>query len=241
MKLSIVVPAFNEAKLLPSTLQSIRRAADAFNQAGWSWELIVCDNNSTDATPTIAEAEGARVVFEPINQIARARNRGASIARGEWLLFIDADSRPSPELFRELMSAINAGRWLGGGCTVTLDERDRVGDFITGLWNQLSRWKRWIAGSFVFCRRDAFEAIGGFSSELYASEELDLSKRLRAYARKQGKDLLILNKYPLCTSARKLHLYSRKEYGRLFLHLIFNPRSGVRNQASCYPWYDGRR
>ena len=76
-KVSIVVPAFNEERLLPGSLASIQAASVAFGDAGWQTELIVCDNNSTDRTAEIAAAAGARVVFEPINQIGRARNAGA--------------------------------------------------------------------------------------------------------------------------------------------------------------------
>ena len=99
MKISIVVPAFNEEKLISSSLQGIKAAASAFHQLGWDSELIVCDNNSTDHTAELARAAGASVVFEPINQIGRARNRGASVAAGDWLIFVDADSIPSAELY----------------------------------------------------------------------------------------------------------------------------------------------
>ena len=97
LKLSIVVPAFNEERLLPGTLDSINAAAQAFDAAG-GWELIVCDNNSTDRTAEIARAAGARVVFEPHNQISRARNTGAAAATGEWLLFVDAAAQQTPVL-----------------------------------------------------------------------------------------------------------------------------------------------
>src|SRR6266498_6061066 len=87
--ISIVVPAFNEQAILARTLAVIREAAGAFDAAGVTWELIVCDNNSSDHTAGIARDAGARVVFEPINQIGRARNTGAVAAAGQWLLFID--------------------------------------------------------------------------------------------------------------------------------------------------------
>ena len=96
-RLSLIVPAFNEERLLPSSLACIQTASVAFTAAGWATELIVCDNNSTDRTAAIAAAAGARVVFEPINQISRARNAGAAQASGDWLLFIDADSFPTRE------------------------------------------------------------------------------------------------------------------------------------------------
>ena len=61
--------------------------------------MLVCDNNSTDHTGEIAEAAGARVVFEKHNQISRARNAPGNAAKGEWIIFIDADSKPSKTLF----------------------------------------------------------------------------------------------------------------------------------------------
>jgi len=102
LKISIIIPAFNEERLLGRTLENINGLRPVFTRAGIETELIVCDNNSTDRTAEIARAAGAAVVFEPENQIARARNRGASEASGEWLLFIDADSHPSAELFAEV-------------------------------------------------------------------------------------------------------------------------------------------
>ena len=49
------------------------------------------------------------MVFEPVNQIARARNTGAAAATGDWLVFIDADSHPSAELFAEVAEQIGGG------------------------------------------------------------------------------------------------------------------------------------
>src|SRR5437899_1455694 len=73
MKISVVVPAFNEERLLPGSLSSIRAAMEGFARLGWESELIVCDNNSTDRTAQIAKRAGAGVVFEPVNQIGPAR------------------------------------------------------------------------------------------------------------------------------------------------------------------------
>src|SRR5439155_3363451 len=123
VKISIIVPAFNEEKLIVGSLRTIQAAASAFDAVGWEHELIVCDNNSSDNTAQLARAAGAGVVFEAINQIGRARNRGASEARGEWLVFVDADSRPSEGLFAEVAKAMQSGRCLAGGSTVKLEGR----------------------------------------------------------------------------------------------------------------------
>jgi glycosyltransferase involved in cell wall biosynthesis len=241
MKISIVVPAFNEEKLIAATLRGIQGAAASFVRIGWEVETIVCDNNSTDATAQIARSAGARVVFEPVNQIGRARNTGAAAATGDWLLFIDADSRPTPELFAEVAGQIQSGRCLAGGCTVLMDQRHWLGDGATGLWNAISRLRKWMAGSFIFCETAAFRKIGGFNPDLFASEELDLSKRLKKAAREAGKTVVILHRNPLLTSARKVQLYSRAELGRFLLNAVLRPRRTVTSREACSPWYDGRR
>lgn len=239
MKLSVIVPAYNEERLLPGTLAAIRDAARAFD--GCEWELVVCDNNSSDGTAAIARAAGARVVHEPHNQISRARNRGAAAAGGDWLVFIDADSAPSAGLFAELLAAIRDGRWIGGGSTIAADSEDRFFRLSVRAWNALSRMNRWAAGSFVYCEASAFRALGGFSEELYASEELDFCRRLKRLARRRGRALKILHRHPLRTSDRKIRLYSWRELLPFLGRMLLRPRRTLRSASDCHAWYDGRR
>src|SRR5579863_7951521 len=105
---------------------------EAFSARGWPSELVVCDNNSTDHTAELARAAGATVVFEPVNQIARARNKGAEAATGDWLIFVDADSHPSLELFADVAAAIESGKYVYGGATVTLDGHYPFASMVTG-------------------------------------------------------------------------------------------------------------
>ena len=241
IKISIVVPAFNEEKLLGATLRSIQAALVSFTTRGWSTEIVICDNNSTDATPKVAEAAEAKVVFEPINQIARARNTGANAATGDWLIFVDADSHPTPELFGDVAEQIESGRCMAGGCVIKMDERHFFADRLTAVWNWVSRIRKWSAGSFIFCRTDAFREVGGFNLNLFASEEIDLSNRLKKLAKQRGEKIVILHKHPMLTSARKMRLYSRTEYFHFFRKAIFSPRATVTSREACKPWYDGRR
>jgi glycosyltransferase involved in cell wall biosynthesis len=222
-------------------LRRIRVAMEAFNGIGWPSELIVCDNNSTDRTAELARSAGATVVFEPVNQIARARNKGAEAASGDWLIFVDADSHPTPELFAEVAEVIQTGRYLYGGCIVKMDAASFVVGLVGGLWNTISRVTKYAAGSFIFCETAAFRQIGGFDNQLFASEELDLSKRLKRLARQQGKRAIILRRHPLVTSARKMHLYSSREHLRLLVRAIFGWRRTLTNREACHLWYDGRR
>ena len=108
MLISIVIPAFNEGKLLRHTVEPIQCAINDNSHRGYSWELIVCDNQSTDKTAEIATELGGRVVFELPLPISKARNSGASIANGHWLLFIDADTYPRPELLAAMLDLIES-------------------------------------------------------------------------------------------------------------------------------------
>ena len=236
MKLSVIVPAFNEERLLAGSLWAIHEAMSALDDA----ELIVCDNNSTDRTAEVARAAGARVVFEPVNQIARARNTGAAQASGDWLFFVDADSYPTRELFEEARQAM-AGGCLAGGATIALESADPVIRFWVAAWNWLSRRLRWAAGSFIFCEAAAFREAGGFSQDLYAGEEIDLFKRLKRLARQKRREIVILHQYPLRTSGRKAHLYTKGEHFRFMLKTLLLGGRNLRNRESCYAWYDGRR
>ncbi len=241
MKISIIVPAFNEEKLIANTLQNLRAVISPFTRRNWQAELIVCDNNSTDRTAELAREAGAVVVFEPVNQIGRARNRGASAATGDWLIFVDADSLPSVELFEDVMREIESGNCLAGGSTIKLDEFILIPALVTGVWNLTSRFRRWFAGSFIFCDAPAFQSVGGFNNEFFVGEELDLSKRLNKLARANGKRVVILRNHPLLTSARKLRLYSRREHLRFMVRMVFSGGRNIKRRDACFPWYDGRR
>jgi glycosyltransferase involved in cell wall biosynthesis len=227
--------------LLGAALESIKRAAKTFERPGWSWELIVCDNNSTDRTAEIARQAGATVIFEPINQIGRARNSGARAAKGDWLCFIDADSHPSAELFNDVVEAIASGKCIAGGVTLRLDTSHRLANTVTGLWNWISRSFRLLAGSFIFCNAAAFREVGGFDEELFASEEIDLSKRIKRFGRKQGRGLVILYRHPMLTSARKVHLYSLREHFTVIGKAVLTGTKSLKTREHCATWYDGRR
>lgn len=241
MKISVIVPAFNEEKLLGASLAKVRDAARAFSARGWEFELIVCDNHSTDRTGEIAREAGAVVVYEPVNQIARARNAGAAAATGDWFVFIDADTHPSPGLFADVADHIADGRWAAGGATIRLDETPWAAGMFVRSWNLLSRLKRWCAGSFIFVRADIFRELGGFNQEYYAAEELELSERLKQAARKRGQKLVILHRHPVTTSARKMKLYTPREMMGLFYRSLFDYKRLTSSREAAFMWYDGRR
>jgi hypothetical protein len=98
-----------------------------------------------------------------------------------------------------------------------------------------------LAGSFIFCEAAAFRRIGGFSLKLYASEELDLCKRLKELAAGSGRKIVILSRHPLLTSARKFQLYSKWEYFCFLSRTVFGWGRNLESAQECHIWYDGRR
>lgn len=241
VNVSVIIPAFNEERLIGETLRQVKAATAAFARREWATEIIVCDNNSTDRTAELSRAEGATVVFEPVNQIARARNSGAAAATGDWLLFIDADSHPSAELFDDVAEAIEAGRCLAGSCTMEFAGHHPVVNLVAWLCNGFMRAGGLMSGAFIFCEAGAFRELGGFNNELFAGEEIDLSQRLKRLAREKKKRIVILHRHPLLTSARKVHLYTLREYIRFLVRFALSPKRILRSREECHTWYDGRR
>src|ERR1700746_2644268 len=115
--ISFVVPAHSEEFELSITLAAIHAAASS---AAQRYEIIVVDDASTDATPDIAAQAGAKVVRINRRQIAAARNAGGRAAQGEYLFFIDADTRINRAHVIDAIAALQA-RYAGGSARVAMD------------------------------------------------------------------------------------------------------------------------
>lgn len=215
MLISVIIPAYNEERLLRQTLDRIKLALSETDNKGYSWEIIVCNNNSTDSTAEVALQMGTTIVFEPINQISRARNTGAANARGKWFLFIDADTYPCAGLMAEVLDIIENGAYIGCGATVLVKGGTLFNKLRMERLNPFFRLLNWSGGAFLLCQREAFEAVGKFSTNLYAYEEVDFVLRLKRYGRKRGKKFTVLHRHPVITSGRK------GEYGLYSLGVLF--------------------
>jgi glycosyltransferase involved in cell wall biosynthesis len=231
---SIIVPAFNEELYLPQTLNALRSAMTMVAVPG---EIIVVDNNSTDRTNEVARRCGAAVVFEAINQISRARNTGARRAHGRYLIFVDADTRVSPSLLQQALDRLEGRACAGGGATV---EPDRpLGPFYrlaVDAWNRFSIKFRIAAGCFIFCLREGFEAVGGFSQKVYVGEEVWFSKDIGRWAKSRNLSFSIIDGVPAVTSTRKLSWFSNYQTFALLISLIFFPLI-MRHRSLCRYWY----
>ena len=232
---SVIVPAFNEADWLPLTIPALQQAMAALPFHG---EIIVTDNNSTDTTAEIAGQLGARVVFEPVNQISRARNTGARAARGKYLVFVDADTIIPSALLAQALDNLDSKRCVGGGAVVQFEQETRcLVQLVVALWNLLSRMLRLAAGCFFYCRKSDFEEAGGFSEAVYASEEIWLSRKLCRIGHRQGREFCIINQYAALSSGRKVCWYSTGRQIGLLLMVMFFPFF-VRYRRFCGYWYD---
>lgn len=106
MKLSVVISAFNEEKMIEACLQSVKTLAD---------EIVVVDNNSTDTTAKIAKKYTQRVFTQKNDptSIDTQKNFGFAKATGDWILSIDADERVTQELAEEIKDAITTTKAVG--------------------------------------------------------------------------------------------------------------------------------
>src|SRR5438552_10630962 len=108
--ISLIIPAYNEEKLLPRLLDTVDRARQAYSDVySREVEVIVADNMSTDSTAAVATARGCRVVQVEKRQIGAVRNGGAAAAQADILCFVDADFRIHPQTFIEVQKAIDGG------------------------------------------------------------------------------------------------------------------------------------
>lgn len=202
---SIIIPAFNEEEELGKTLDGIKAAMETQVLRG---ELIVTDNNSTDKTAEIARRAGATVVFEAVNQISRARNAGAAVARGRNLIFVDADTHIVPELLQQALDSLESGECFGGGATIEMEgELNFPARSAAGLWNFVSRTFGLAAGCFIYVPREDFKACGGFSEKVYATEELWFVMALKRRASGSRRKFIVIDRPRAHTSGRKLVWY----------------------------------
>ena len=119
---SFLIPAYNEQALVGRAISSIHESAALCELK--HYEIVVCDNDSTDRTAEIAETLGARVIHEPHRQIARARNAAAEASTGSRLVWLDADATLPPEVLRGTIEAFDTGKFCGGGAQVELEGED---------------------------------------------------------------------------------------------------------------------
>jgi glycosyltransferase involved in cell wall biosynthesis len=182
VRFSVVIPAYNEEKYVHRTLRSLRK------QVFTDFEVIVKDGGSHDQTVKIAKKFADKVVSVPDSSAADARNQGARYAKGEILVFTDADtSLPSGTLerFNQLM---NNEQVVGASCRKVPQTRSLLDRLLYEFVN-LSTFvscKMGLGGAHGNCmlvRRSVFEQVGGFNPDIIVAEEQDLVRRALKFGR----------------------------------------------------------
>ncbi len=237
-RFSLVIPAYNEERLLPRLLDSIDAARARYAAGPGEVEVIVADNASTDDTPRLAEARGCRVVTVPTRMIAAVRNGGAAAARGAILSFIDADSAIHPRTFDVIEAALGSGRYVGGATGVTM-ERWSLGIVVTWCVMIPMVWLAGMDTGVVFCRRADFEAVGGYPEDRFFAEDIAFLLRLRRLGLGRGQRLARATAAKAMASSRKFDEHGDWHYFPMMARAIPGLLRGSRvapEWASRY-WY----
>ena len=230
--ISFIVPAHNEEFELSSTLAAIHGAASI---AAQRYEIVVVDDASTDATPEIAAQGGAKVIRISRRQIAAARNAGARAAQGEYLFFVDADTRINALHITQAIAALEGG-YAGGSARVAIDGVVPLwGRVLLRAFSVLYFGLNLGAGAFLFTTRRNFEATGGFDEQYFVGEEVYFSLALKNLGR-----FKVLRE-PIVTSGRKLRMYPARQFLRDFFGVVVAGPRGARSRAKLRLWYDGKR
>lgn len=190
MRLSIVVPALNEAGVIADTLAAL----EPLRARGC--EVIVVDGGSRDATAAIARERADRVLAAPRGR-ASQMNAGAAQARGDVLLFLHADTRLPADADREIETGMaqTGRRW--GRFDVRLSGPHPLLRMVERLMNLRSRLSGIATGDqAMFVERRLFLEVGAFP-ELPLMEDVELSKRLKRH----GRPLCL--RMPVVTSSRR--------------------------------------
>ena len=212
--LSIIIPTYNEEKYLPKLLKSIK------NQTFKDYEIIVSDNNSKDKTRQIAKEFGCKLV-KGGNYPGISRNKGSKKAKGNFLLFVDADCLIPKNFLKSAMNEIETKNLDIAGCKVMpLSNKivDNIAFSIYNLWIIATQFFYANAsGHGIFCKKILHNKIKGFNENIKLSEDMDYCKR----AGKKGK-FRILNSVIIHTSARRFDNYGRfNTYLKLFLSAFY--------------------
>ncbi len=236
MKISLIIPLYNEEKLIAETLQSIMRAKNSFEETPDNYlEVIIVDNNSTDKSIEICNKFDVQIVNEEIHNIAKVRNTGAKHATGDVLCFLDADSKVSSNIFSLITERMVTDEYIGGGTKFKLDKNNLFFKLIHLCSNTFTRIFG-LSGVLIYVTKKDFEKLGGFNENYYAAEDIDFVLKMKNLGKVYNKKFSNINQGYVETSSRKFKTVTIKDVifqGGLLLH-----KSLRENPNLCQQWYN---
>jgi len=177
VRVSVIIPALNEAGRLPDILGALGA------QTSPPYEIIVADAGSTDDTRVIATAAGCVVVDGGMPAVGR--NAGAAVATGDLLVFLDADVRPEPDFLEQATAEFGQSDCVVATCLIAPLEPGALNVFLAETANLYLQVMRPVSphapGSCVMCLRTVHETIGGFDESLKLAEDHDYVQRAAAH------------------------------------------------------------
>lgn len=177
--ISIIIPAWNEENYLPKLLDCVKK------QTYKNYEIIVADAESTDRTRQIARKYGCKVVKGGMPAVGR--NNGAKAAKGEILLFLDADIELNKCFLKDALKEINV-RKLDAAATPIIPLTDKISDKIfLGIFNLWAFATQLVyphaVGSGIFCSKRLHKMVNGFDETIKLAEDMDYVKRCSKYGK----------------------------------------------------------
>jgi glycosyltransferase involved in cell wall biosynthesis len=218
VKISVIIPAHNEEKYIEKTLKSLVNQTTLKND---DYEIIVCNDASADKTSEIAKKYAGKVLdLKKCKSISEVRNKGAKIAKGEILLFIDADTIANKDLLEKLLEVKEpcgiCKQVIYGDYDLTF--LNNINEFLICYFPKLSV----TPGCCMFISKKIFNIIGGFNEELKTNEDNEIFRRIISHNFKIG----LINSQ-VYTSDRRIG----KDFGKIldqfsnYLNFIFNKKS----------------
>jgi len=204
MSISVIVPAYNEERYLGETLKNIQKAKEfLLRKDSVPTEIIVVDNGSTDSTSDIALATGARIVRETKHNVARVRNAGASVAKGNVLVFIDADTIVPDELLWRINQVMASPSCFGGAVDTDYRPAKTLVKIYLQLWRMLGKLAGMAQGATQFCRREVYVSLLGYDESLYMGEDVEFHWRLKQFAKRQDANGFFIQDIRVTPSTRR--------------------------------------
>lgn len=201
MRVSVIIPAYNEEKYLPETLGQIGKALSIIACLS---EIILVDNDSEDKTKHIAESFGAKVFPESEHNISKVRNTGAENSIGDILVFVDADTFVPDSLFQKIADVIDDEKCFGGAVAVEykIPKRKWIRFYLMGwkFWGTFFNMKQ---GAAQFCRKSVFEELQGYDQSIFMGEDVEFYWRLSRFAKRNEGYLCFVENPKVITSSRR--------------------------------------
>jgi glycosyltransferase involved in cell wall biosynthesis len=239
--LSLVIPAHNEAAYLPRLLGTVDVARRAYRGNPGDIEVIVSDDISTDDTADVARRAGAKVVTSNARCIAGARNAGARAAQGTLIAFIDADNQMHPDTFNEIVRQLSRPDVIVGASGVR-PERWSLGIAFTFACLMALAVPLKIDTGVVYCRREDFDAVGGYNEGLRFAEDIALHVALWKLGRRTKRHHVRTPAIKAIYSTRKFDQFGDWHYVPIMFKApwyLLNRRAG--DKLAARYWYDSGR